>query len=475
MATPGGRQQRPAVERSLPAGGRVLLVGQDPLLLHALRRILETDGHETLLCKTGQESLVELARSDLDVALLDLELGLDLLEVVKRERPDVETVAITGSGSVEDAVQCMRLGAFDYLAQPLADPQRVRSCVRSALAQRRRFGHAPGASEVLDAAEPRFGLVGRSAGMLRLLRTVQALADNESHVLLRGESGTGKEMVAKAIHASSGRRGASFAPVDCGALPEGIVESELFGHERGAFTGALGAPGLLRAAHGGTLFLDEIGEMPLRIQTKLLRALQEKRIRPVGAARSQAVDVRVIAATHRDLDAMVAEGSFRADLFYRLDVVRIEIPPLRERPEDIPLLVQHFLAKHARRGASMRGIESAALQTLIDADWPGNVRELENVVESSLALAQGVQLRVADLPRARRLRAFPAAPAEIPLSLAAYERCALERALAEAGGDASEAARRLGLARSTLYRKLSRHGLHPSGTRSEGAGGPGSG
>ena len=475
MATPGGRQQRLAVERPLPAGGRVLLVGQNPLLLHALQRILEADGHETLLCEMRREACAELGRANLDVAVLDLDLGLDLLETVKRERPDVEIVAITGSASIEGAVQCMRLGAFDYLAQPLVDPQRVRNCVRSALAQRRRFGHTSGLGEALEPAEPRFGLVGRSTGMLRVLRTVQALGDNESHVLLQGESGTGKEIVAKAIHASSRRRSASFAPVDCAALPEGIVESELFGHERGAFTGALGAPGLLRAAHGGSLFLDEIGEMPLRIQAKLLRALQEKRIRPVGAARSQAVDVRVIAATHRDLKAMVAEGSFRADLFYRLDVVRIEIPPLRERPEDIPLLVQHFLAKHARRGARMRGIESAALQTLMEADWPGNVRELENVVESSLALAHGAQLRVADLPRARRLRALPTAPTEIPLSLAAYERCALERALVEAGGDASEAAQRLGVARSTLYRKLSRHGLHPSGTRSEGAGGPGSG
>ena len=455
-------------------GGRVLLVDEDPLWLERLHGILEPDGYQVTLASTSREALDSLQQKDIDVAVVGLppRRDVEVLEGVKRECPDVEVVMITASASIEGAVMCMRGGAFDYLAKPFDDPQRVGECVQGALRERRRHHRRRNAlaQEETSEADARFGLVGCSPGMRRLLRTLESLGDNESHVLLQGESGTGKELVARAIHDLSGRRTARFAPVDCGSLPEGIVESELFGHERGAFTGALGAPGLLRAAHGGTLFLDEVGEMPLSIQAKLLRALQEKQIRPVGAAHSQAVDARVIAATHRDLEAMVARGSFRADLFYRLDVVRLEIPPLRERREDIPLLVQHFLSKHAGRGKGVREIEPIALEMLAQADWPGNVRELENVIESALALAPGPEIRAMDLPRARRTH-VPGTPAQvaIPLSLDAYERCALERALTETRGDASEAARRLGVARSTLYRKLSRHGLSTRSERSEAA------
>jgi DNA-binding NtrC family response regulator len=302
--------------------------------------------------------------------------------------------------------------------------------------------------------------------MRALARTVHALRHNESHVLIHGESGTGKELVARALQATSPRAAGAFVPVDCGALPETIIESELFGHERGAFTGALGATGLFRMAHHGTLFLDEVGELPLGVQAKLLRALQHKEIRPVGSASAVPVDLRVISATHRDLAAMVAQGRFRADLFYRLDVVRIEIPPLRDRREDIPLLVHHFLRKHGGASGRVTGIEDAALEALVLAEWPGNVRELENAVESALALAPGPWLRLADLPVARRQAPAPAAPpASLPLSLDAYERCALERALAETGGDATAASRRLGIGRSTFYRKLAQHGIaRPGGS-----------
>ena len=303
--------------------------------------------------------------------------------------------------------------------------------------------------------------------MRALARTIASLGHNESHVLIRGESGTGKELVARALHAASPRAGRRFVPVDCGALPESIIESELFGHAKGAFTGATGAPGLFRVADGGTLFLDEIGELPAAVQVKLLRALQEKEVRPVGSAESVPVDLRIVAATHRDLERMIADGAFRTDLFYRLDVVRIEIPPLRERREDIPLLVSHFIAKHARRAHPISGIEDDALELLCAHDWPGNVRELENVIESALALAPGPRLRAADLPfrwsslASGSLRDCRDAgsPAPIPLSLARYECAALERALAEAHGDARTAARLLGIGRSTLYRKLGRHGL----------------
>jgi len=441
-------------------------VDEDPLWLREMQGILEPLGHPTRICPGLPAVCGALEQLDVEVAVVGLPPGRDLevLGEVKCRRPEVLVVVMSETVSIEGAVACMRGGAFDYLGKASRDPERVRGCVASAMEERRRQRcnevPRPAASPVGE----RFGLVGASRAMQRLLRTIESLADNESHVLLQGESGTGKELVARAIHGLSGRRAARFAPVDCGALPEGIVESELFGHERGAFTGALGAPGLLRGAHGGTLFLDEVGELPLAAQAKLLRALQEKQVRPLGAARSQDVDARVIAATHRDLEAMVADGSFRADLFYRLDVVRIEIPPLRERREDVPLLVEHFLAKHAGRGAPGRGIQAQALEMLVESNWPGNVRELENVIESAVALAPGREIRIADLPRTRRACVPRPGPEAIPLSLAAYERCALERALVEARGDASEAARRLGVARSTLYRKLSRHGL---GTRTE--------
>jgi len=281
-------------------------------------------------------------------------------------------------------------------------------------------------------------------------------------VLIRGESGTGKELVARALHSASPRAGGPFVPVDCGALPETIIESELFGHEPGAFTGACGAPGLFRMAAGGTLFLDEVGELPAGVQAKLLRALQSKAVRPVGGTRETPVDLRIVSATHRDLDEMVAAGSFRLDLLYRLAVVQIEVPPLRERREDVPLLAHHFLRKHAGPDAGVVGFEDDALEALVACDWPGNVRELENAVESALAFARGPRVGRGDLPlpSPRNGAATPAAQG-LPLSLDAYERSALERALAEAGGGVGEAARRLGLGRSTFYRKLARHGIEP--------------
>jgi transcriptional regulator with PAS, ATPase and Fis domain len=291
---------------------------------------------------------------------------------------------------------------------------------------------------------------------------IESLRHNESNVLIQGESGTGKEIVARAIHAASPRSAESFVPVDCGALPESIIESELFGHRRGAFTGAVGAPGLFRMADRGTLFLDEIGEIPSAVQAKLLRALQHKEVRPVGASEAVPVDIRVICATNRDLASMVSDGLFRMDLFYRLNVVRIEIPTLRERLDDVQQLAHHFLAKHRREGSPVAGFEPEVFEMLSHYDWPGNVRELENTIESALALANGERLRAVDLglgegTAGAELAARPGA--EVPLSLEAYERCAIERALRETGGDATQAARRLGIGRSTFYRKLSKHGI----------------
>jgi transcriptional regulator with PAS, ATPase and Fis domain len=296
--------------------------------------------------------------------------------------------------------------------------------------------------------------------MRRVVRTVLDLSRSETNVLIEAESGTGKELIARAIHETSTRSEGPFVPVDCGALPQGIVESELFGHERGAFTGAdRASAGLFRSAAGGTLFLDEVGELPLLTQSKLLRAIQEREIRPVGSTRPVPVDVRIIAATNRNLQEEVRAGRFRADLYYRLCVVSIELPPLRERPEDVPLLAAHFIERYGRNGG-VSGIEQGALEALLGYAWPGNTRELENRIEAAVALARGSRLTVEDLGLEPRSGGEPTPqPTGIELSLRSYERACLDEALSRADGNVRRAAELLGIGRSTLYRKLQEHGL----------------
>jgi two-component system response regulator HydG len=459
---------RESVARPESARGVVLVLDDEELLLKALERILRPEGHEVRLASSLDAARHDLSDPALDVVLVDLFLGnasgLDVLDWVARERLEVEVIVMTGHASIESAVGCMRRGAFDYLAKPFEDVHRVRATVGKAIERRHLVRRNRELEEVLRGRGGAAELVGRSAGIRGLQRKVESLRHNESNVLIHGESGTGKELVARALHAASPRRNGPFLPVDCGALPETIIESELFGHERGAFTGATGAPGLFRLAERGTLFLDEVGELPLHVQAKLLRALQQREVRPVGGGEPVPVDIRVIAASNRDLAAMVEAGRFRADLFYRLNVVRVEVPPLRERMEDVPLLASHFLAKHARPGESAPFLGSDALEKLLHYAWPGNVRELENAVESALALARGPTLRAADFGFEAPSRSEPAPPPDnLPLRLDAYERCALERALQESGGDATLAARRLGIGRSTFYRKLARHGIRRLG------------
>ncbi len=464
MTHPRAHEAEPAPPQSGAlehAPGCVLLVDDEPLLLRSLRRILEPVGHRVVLAESLVAAEPMLADPALDVVLLDLFVGrsngLDLLELLKRERPEVEVIVMTGNASVESAVRSIQRGAFDYLAKPFEDVHRIRTTVGKALERRRLVLRNRELEEELRGRSGSAELVGSAPKMRVLARTIHSLRHNQSHVLIQGESGTGKELVARALHAASPRATCGFVPVDCGALPETIIESELFGHEKGAFTGAVGAPGLFRIADRGTLFLDEIGEIPPSVQAKLLRALQHKEVRPVGSTATVPVDIRVISATHRDLASMVAQGGFRTDLFYRLNVVRIQIPPLRDRREDIPLLAHHFLAKHGA-GSQVEGFENDALERLVENEWPGNVRELENAIESALALAPGPRLRAADLPVLRRAVGRAPSPSEndLPLSLEAYERCALERALRECGGEVTEAARRLGIGRSTFYRKLGR-------------------
>ncbi len=444
--------------------GLILLVDDEPLLLRSLERILVGDGFRVALAESSAAVDPYLHDPSLSLVLVDLFLhgtsGLDLLDRIKSERPEVEVVMMTGHASIETAVKAMRRGAFDYLEKPFEDIHRVRTTIQQALQKRALVQRNRRLEEVLRERSAGPQLIGNSPKMRALVRKIQSLRHNESNVLIHGESGTGKELVARALHEASPRAKKPFVPIDCGALPESIVESELFGHEKGAFTGAVGAPGLFRIANQGTLFLDEVGELPQSAQAKLLRALQYKEVRPVGATEAVRVDLRLISATHRDLEKMVEEQLFRMDLFYRLNVVRIEIPSLRERKEDIPLLAHHFLQKYRHPDSRVVGIEDSALDMLSSYEWPGNVRELENAIESAMATARGTSLQTKDLPLARRVSAsLASAPRGIALSLDAYERCALERALREVGGDVREAARVLGLGRSTLYRKLAKHGL----------------
>jgi DNA-binding NtrC family response regulator len=453
-----------AAPHAFGPASRVLVADDEPRIVRLLRRLVEQEGFEVLEAY-DREGVLEQIENAPEVVLLDLKLGdasgARVLGEIRAHNPDIEVVIVTGYATVDSAVECMRAGAFDYLSKPFDDPHRVVQTLLRAREHRelrvrnRELEGELGRRSVLD------GIVGQGPATRRVLQTVGSLSRSESNVLIEAESGTGKELIARAIHETSPRSAGPFVPVDCGALPEGIVESELFGHERGAFTGAdRSSAGLFRSAGGGTLFLDEVGELPLAAQVKLLRAIQEREIRPLGSTRPVAVDVRLVAATNRNLAEEVRMGRFRADLYYRLRVVAIELSPLRERPEDIPVLAAHFVELHGRK-TGITGIEPAALEGLLCHAWPGNVRELENRIEAAVALARGPRLTRQDLALEG-----PSAPATgkadletVPLSLRAYERACLEEVLRRADGSVPRAAELLGMGRSTLYRKLREHGL----------------
>jgi DNA-binding NtrC family response regulator len=453
-----------AAPHALGCAPRVLIADDEPGVVRLLRRLAEQDGFDVQEAE-DRAGVLESLKNGAEIILLDLRLGEDcgaeLLGEIREQSPDTEVVIVTGYASVDSAVQCMRAGAFDYLAKPFDDPHRVVQTLRRAREHRALRVRNRELEGELDNRSVLEGIVGQGPTMRHVLQTVLDLSRSESNVLIEAESGTGKELIARAIHETSVRRDGPFVPVDCGALPEGILESELFGHERGAFTGAdRAASGLFRAASGGTLFLDEVGELTLPAQAKLLRSTQEREIRPVGSTERVPVDVRLVAATNRDLEAEVKEGNFRSDLYYRLKVVSIQLPPLRERPEDIPVLATHLVEQYGR-ARGITGIEPEALEALLGHRWPGNVREIENRIEAAIALARGSRLTAQDLGlQARppaRVEGGPAAT--IPLSLSSYERACLEQALQRADGNVRRAAELLGIGRSTFYRKLKDHGL----------------
>jgi two-component system response regulator HydG len=455
---------------------RILVADDHDAMREGMVLVLTRMGHEVVGVKGGAEALAVYARKPADVVVTDLRMvPVDGIEVVRRlraEDPDATVLVISAHGTIATAVAAMHEGAIDFLEKPFS-PEVLRARVEKAvqIAQERRGASADrGRVEALDADLLRehdpHGMVGSSEAMRRVLEQIHKVAPTDATVLVLGESGTGKELVARALHDAGPRRDRPFVSVSCAAIPEGLLESELFGHERGAFTGAVKRKlGRFELAQGGTLFLDEVGEIPPSIQVKLLRVLQERRIERVGGEGSIEVDVRLVSATNRELSRMVAEGRFREDLYYRLDVVPIRLPPLRDRPGDVEQLAAHFLARAAPRlGRKVRGFAPEALELLRRHRWPGNVRELQNLVEQALVFAEGDLVREADLPEGLRRQPAAALPApagdkSLPDVLDDLERQLVLAAFEKANGVKAEAARLLGIKPSALYYKLEKYGI----------------
>jgi two-component system, NtrC family, response regulator AtoC len=459
----------------------VLIVDDEMNIRRVLAAMLKRDGYEVTTAADGEQALAVLQKTPVHVVVTDMVMpkvgGMELLRRVGAEYPDVPVILITAHGSVDTAVAALKAGAFDYITKPFEQEELRKVIAKAARAHDlERHNVHEGASEA-----DRPPLVGESAAMKVVYDMVARVADSPSTVLITGESGTGKELVAKALHRGSSRRDKPLIKVNCAAIPKDLVESELFGYEKGAFTGAVGSkPGRFELADGGTLFLDEIGEIPVEIQVKLLRALQESEFERVGGIKTLKVDVRLIAATNRDLKVLIADGRFREDLYYRLAVVPIALPPLRERHEDIPALVHHFIEKYDRRlGKKVEGIEPEALELLTAYAWPGNIRELENLMERSVLFADGPRIEASALPDSLRERGPQPAPpiaAVGPLGAIAapsgasmkeivrqaqaeLERELITRALEETAGNVTRAAKRLQISRKSLQVKMKELGL----------------
>src|SRR5438094_5537553 len=444
---------------------RVLVVEDDGDLRDLLVETLTRWGYHVTSAGNGTEALTFLEGRLFDVALLDIWLpgkdGCQLLEEIKRHDSALEVVMMTGDPLVSTTVQALKAGAYDYLIKPL-NLEELQPLMRQ-LIERRFLRQEVGSLRARLGRElAERELVGTSPQMLEVKQTIASVANSDSPVLIEGESGTGKELVAAAIHGQSPRATGPFVPVNCGAIPAELMESEFFGHVRGAFSGAVAdALGLFRAAQGGTLFLDAVAELPTALQAKLLRVLQEKEIRPVGSTKTHAVNARVIAATNKNLEAAVSNGSFRQDLYYRLNVVHIVVPPLRERRGDIPALIAYFLRRFNERfRREVKGISPDAMAALTSYDFPGNVRELENVLERAFALGARDEIKRANLPELSVRAEQPAAASSEPLpTLDPAERDLIGRALDRFRNDKEQAARALGLTVRTLYRRIKKFGL----------------
>ena len=452
---------------------RFLVVDDEESIRRLCMTVAEGMGFNCMEAANGEEALALLEQQPAHIILTDLVMprmsGLEFLERVRSLLPRAEIAVMTGHGSVETAVQAMKLGAYDYITKPFTPLEELRLFLRRMADKIELVEENQFLRERVETETGMHGIVGTTPKIQDVLRMVARLKDTRTPVLIFGESGTGKELVARAIHFRGAFANRPFVAVDCGSLVPTLIESELFGYEKGAFTGAMRSkPGLFQSADAGTIFLDEIGELPLEMQAKLLRVLQEKEVRPVGSNHKIKVDVRVIAATNRDLEAEYRAGRFRKDLYFRLDVVTIRLPSLRERRSDIPMLVHWFLDRHAKgEGIQVTG---AAMKCLLQYDWPGNVRELENCVQRATALGDGKTLDIADLPPSilshtpSDLSLSPASTSVSATDLEDIERATIQRVFEQVNGDKVMAGKMLGISRATLYRKLKRYNI---GSQSE--------
>jgi DNA-binding NtrC family response regulator len=451
-----------------PVQSSVLVVDDDPAILEMTEDLLTGAGFEVTTAQSTEQAIARAADRDFSVVLTDLHMpgkdGLELMAELRHLRPETPVVLMTAFGSIGSAVAAIRSGAFDYVTKPF-ESESLLVALERALERRSLEEENRSLRSAVERASTFGELVGKSHAMNEIYALIRKIANNRSNVLITGESGTGKDVVARTIHVTGSRKDKPFLPINCSAMPEGLLESELFGHVRGAFTGAHTTKrGLFEAAQGGTLFLDEIGDMPLALQSKLLHVLQNREIRPVGGNASVPVDVRIIAATNQDLHRLIDQGAFRQDLFYRLNVIPIEIPPLRERREDIPVLAQAFLRRHA--GDDRYRFSEAAIRKLMSASWPGNARELENCIERALALCESNEIRASDvLPSSEEEtrgrdgslhEQLVRKALEARLSLKDLSEAYIEAALEAANGRKSVAAKLLDVNRRTLYRREER-------------------
>ncbi len=457
---------------------RVLIIDDEEGVLRTLSALLVRAGFDVQTSADALEGLTAAKEPDVDVALVDINLpnisGMELLRELKTRKHPIEVIMITGAATIPSALEAVRLGAYDYLTKPFLDMEPVISSVRRA-ADRKQLIARNRELEQLVSAQPNQDFIGQSAKMREVFGLVEQVSYSSSTVLIQGESGTGKELVARSIHRRSQRAAKPFVAINCAAMTETLLESELFGHVKGAFTGAAGSKkGLIEAANGGTLFLDEIGDMPQVTQVKLLRVLQEGEVRPVGSTDTLKVDVRVIAATNVNLAKAMQEGKFREDLFYRLNVINVALPALRERPTDVPLLAQYFLRQYSKKlGKHIDRISDDALEALVSNRWPGNVRELENVIERATVLARGKEITVSDLPTAftdgargsegdlTSLLHLNYASAK-RLALSAFDKNYLRGLIRNADGNITVAAAKAGLDRSNFRRLLKQNNLASS-------------
>ena len=456
-------EEKPASLKASPAGLSILIVDDEDATRELCRDIASEMGLEVRTASTTNEALDVLEQSPIDIVVTDLRVpqlgGLELLKRISSIQPSTAAMVLTQYGTIETAVEATRLGAQDYVTKPFHIEELRAKIAR--LVQSVELDHENRVLREQLRTRPGFGgLIGVSPKMQRVYKMVEKVSQHNYPVLILGESGTGKELVARSIHFLGVRQNKPFVPVDCSGLVPTLIESELFGYVKGAFTGAQHArTGLLETGNGGTVFLDEIGDLPVDLQAKLLRALQEREIRPVGATERVRIDLRIIAATNRDLESAIRTGSFRQDLYFRLNVVQIKLPPLRERKSDIPLLVNFFLEKFSDPQRPIRTISEDAMRRLMAYDWPGNVRELENAVERAVALGSGPILHIADLPSNLQQGSSEKSLESNELTtIQEMERRFILRALRETNGDKLAAARLLGIGKTTLYRKLKQYG-----------------